>query len=341
MAARFQSFDETSDRAASGPRVAALRAQLGRQGLDGFIVPRADRYQNEYVPPSDERLAWISGFAGSAGSAVVLADRAALFVDGRYTLQVREQVDTDLFEIVHLTDTPLDQWIEKTLREGQKLGYDPWLHRRGCRRLPRPPAARARSWSRPSPTQSTPCGPTGRRRRSAPSRCTAAILRRAGRAQAPASAPSSSSRPTRSSCPTRAACWFNIRGSDVAHTPLALAVAIVPREDRASLYVDGRKLTNSVRDALGVLAELRSRPSRPTSRRSERRIARCARRGGPPMRSAASSARARRSPRRRSDRADEGDKNDTEIAGARAASARRRGGDALPRGSTARRRAAN
>src|SRR5689334_21219296 len=128
MAARFQTFDETSDRAASGPRVAALRAELARQGLDGFIVPRADRYQNEYVPPSDERLAWISGFTGSAGSAVVLADSAAVFVDGRYTLQAREQVDTGLFEIVHLTDTPLDQWIEMTLREGQKVGYDPWLH---------------------------------------------------------------------------------------------------------------------------------------------------------------------------------------------------------------------
>jgi len=128
MAARFQTFDETSDRAASGPRVAALRAELARQGLDGFIVPRADRYQNEYVPPSDERLAWIAGFTGSAGSAVVHADRAAVFVDGRYTLQAREQIDTELFEIVHLTDTPLDQWIEMTLREGQKVGYDPWLH---------------------------------------------------------------------------------------------------------------------------------------------------------------------------------------------------------------------
>src|ERR1700758_709286 len=96
----FQTFDDRSERAASASRVAALRAELKRRGLDGFIVPRADRYQNEYVPPSDERLAWISGFTGSAGSAIVLADRAALFVDGRYTLQAREQVDTALFEIV-------------------------------------------------------------------------------------------------------------------------------------------------------------------------------------------------------------------------------------------------
>src|SRR5690242_4557646 len=142
MPARFQSFDDESDRAASGPRVAALRAELARRGLDGFIVPRADRYQNEYVPPSDERLAWIAGFTGSAGSAIVLADRAALFVDGRYTLQAREQVDTKLFEIVHLTETTLDQWIEKTLREGQKLGYDPWLHTvEGAERLTKACAA--------------------------------------------------------------------------------------------------------------------------------------------------------------------------------------------------------
>src|SRR5262252_8661488 len=128
MAAQFQSFDDITERAASGPRMARLRAELARRGLDGFIVPRADRYQNEYVPPSDARLAWISGFSGSAGFAIVLADRAALFVDGRYTLQARDQVDTDLFEIVHVTETPPDEWIEKTLREGQKLGYDPWLH---------------------------------------------------------------------------------------------------------------------------------------------------------------------------------------------------------------------
>src|ERR1700739_689111 len=128
MAARFQTFDDPSDGAASGPRVAALRGEIARHGLDGFTVPRAARYQNEYVPPSDERLAWISGFTGSAGLAIVLADRAALFVDGRYTLQAREQVDTALFEVVHISETTPDQWIEKTLREGRKLAFDPWLH---------------------------------------------------------------------------------------------------------------------------------------------------------------------------------------------------------------------
>src|SRR6185437_15865941 len=125
--AHFQSFDDRTERGAGAPRIAALRAELARRGLDGFVVPRSDRYQNEYVPPSDERLAWLSGFTGSAGSAIVLAERAALFVDGRYTLQAREQVDTDLFEIAHTTETTPVQWIEKTLREGERLGYDPWL----------------------------------------------------------------------------------------------------------------------------------------------------------------------------------------------------------------------
>src|SRR5580700_6412114 len=112
MAARFQTFDDPSGGATSGPRVAALRGEIARRGLDGFIVPRADRYQNEYVPPSDERLAWITGFTGSAGLAIVLADRAALFVDGRYTLQAREQVDAKVFEIRHVVDDPPTAWIE-------------------------------------------------------------------------------------------------------------------------------------------------------------------------------------------------------------------------------------
>src|SRR5437016_10449692 len=126
--ARFQSFEDTTARAAIAGRVAALRAELRRRGLHGFIVPRADRHQNEYVPPSEERLAWLTGFSGSAGVAIVLADRAVLFVDGRYTLQVREQTDTAIFAIDHLVDRPPETWIETNVAAGQKLGYDPWLH---------------------------------------------------------------------------------------------------------------------------------------------------------------------------------------------------------------------
>src|SRR5579871_4044398 len=110
--ARFQSFDDAPEGAATAPRVAALRTELARRGLTGFIVPRADRHQNEYVPAAEERLAWLTGFTGSAGAAIVLMDRAVLFVDGRYTLQAAQQVDTALFKIEHLVDTPPHEWLE-------------------------------------------------------------------------------------------------------------------------------------------------------------------------------------------------------------------------------------
>src|SRR5689334_224864 len=126
--ARFQTFDDTNERDASAARLTALRAELKRRGLDGFIVPRADRHQNEYVPPSEERLAWLTGFTGSAGAAIVLADRAAIFVDGRYLLQVREEVDSAAFAVEHLVEHPPTAWIEENLPSGAKLGYSPWLH---------------------------------------------------------------------------------------------------------------------------------------------------------------------------------------------------------------------
>ena len=140
--------------AQSAPRVKALRTELAKRGLTGFVVPHADCHQSEYLPASEERLAWLTGFTGSAGAAIVLMERAALFVDGRYTLQAREQADTSLFEIVHLVETPPDQWIERTLAKGDALGFDPWLHTvegaeklaarlRQCRRNARPDRAQS------------------------------------------------------------------------------------------------------------------------------------------------------------------------------------------------------
>src|SRR5450631_4511102 len=102
--ARFQTFDDSSAGAESSVRVERLRAKLKRRGLDGFVVPRADRQQNEYLPASEERLAWLTGFNGSAGAAIVLAERAALFVDGRYTVQAAAPIDGKLFAIEHLVD---------------------------------------------------------------------------------------------------------------------------------------------------------------------------------------------------------------------------------------------
>src|SRR6516165_11303373 len=126
--ARFQSFDDVHTHTPALARVVALRAELKRRGLDGFVVPRADRQQNEYLPASEERLAWLTGFTGSAGAAIVLAERAAVFVDGRYSVQVREEVDDTAFSLEHLVEHPPAAWIEKNLPSGTKLGYSPWLH---------------------------------------------------------------------------------------------------------------------------------------------------------------------------------------------------------------------
>src|ERR1700736_933283 len=126
--AHFQSFDDRTDGGAAAERVKALRTELFVRGLDGFIVPRADRFQNEYVPPSDERLAWLTGFTGSARLAIVLADKAVLFVDGRYQVQVREEVESEIFSIEHLVDNPPSAWIKANLPAGAQLGYSPWLH---------------------------------------------------------------------------------------------------------------------------------------------------------------------------------------------------------------------
>ncbi len=259
--ARFQSFEDSSDRAATGQRIAALRAELARRGLSGFVVPRADRYQNEYVPPSEERLAWLTGFTGSAGSAIVLADRAALFVDGRYTLQAREQVDTSLVTIVPISDTPPEAWIEANVSAGAALGCDPWLHTSaGKERLDKACAAAGARlvatepnpvdavWSdRPAPPRGAVAlhdlkfaGETARDK-------LARIREELGKAKVDAVVVTD---------PHAVAWTFNIRGADVAHTPLALATAIVSRDGGAAVFVDGRKLSNAVRHALEALADV-------------------------------------------------------------------------------------
>ena len=109
-------------------RVERLRGELGKEGLAGFLVPRADEHQGEYVPLRARRLAWLTGFTGSAGLAAVLSDAAAIFVDGRYTLQVRDEAPGDVFEYHHVTESPPAEWLRRRLRQGDRLGYDPWLH---------------------------------------------------------------------------------------------------------------------------------------------------------------------------------------------------------------------
>jgi Xaa-Pro aminopeptidase len=260
--ARFQSFEDSGERAATAARVAALRAELERRGLSGFIVPRADRYQNEYLPPSEERLSWLTGFTGSAGAAIVLADRAAIFVDGRYLLQVRDQVDTEVFAIEHLVDAPPESWLEANLTAGAKLGYDPWLHTvdgasklaKACTAVdaslvPTEPNPIDALWSdRPAPL----LGPVTLHDLRYAGEDAAAKLDRVRTEIAKLKADALVV------CNPQDVAWaFNIRGADVAHTPLPLACAIVPQDGRPALFIDGRKLTNTVRHALEQHTDVR------------------------------------------------------------------------------------
>src|SRR5947209_6845671 len=125
---RFQSFAETSERAEGPGRLAALRQVLKDRGLDGFFVPKADAHQSEYVPRSEERFAWLTGFTGSAGLCVVLPDIAAVFVDGRYTLQVRDEVDQTAFTPVSTVETSVEDWVAKHAPKKAVIGFDPALH---------------------------------------------------------------------------------------------------------------------------------------------------------------------------------------------------------------------
>jgi Xaa-Pro aminopeptidase len=261
--AQFQSFEDRGERASSAPRLAALRAELKRRGVDGFIVPRADRYQNEYVPPCAERLAWLTGFTGSAGVAIVLADRAAIFVDGRYTAQVREEVDAAAFVIEHLVERPPAQWIEENLPAGATLGYSPWLHTvDGAERLGKACAAAGGNLGA---MNGNPVDDIWRDRPPPPLGAVVPHdLRFAGEtAEAKLAGVRNELHKLAAdalviSDPQAVSWLFNIRGSDVPHTPVVLSFAVLPKDGRPALYVDGRKLNDDVRHRLAELAELRA-----------------------------------------------------------------------------------
>src|SRR5437868_4465176 len=121
----FQTYEDRSDPSTVAARLGALRTELAARGLDGFVVPHSDMHQNEYLPANAERLAWLTSFTGSAGAAVVLADKAAIFVDGRYTLQARQQTDTKQFEPRDLTSEGPSAWLEANAPKGARVGYDP------------------------------------------------------------------------------------------------------------------------------------------------------------------------------------------------------------------------
>src|SRR6202163_4988663 len=257
--ARLQTFDAKTDRSNARERVAALRVELAKRTLDGFIVLSADEHQNEFVPACEDRLGWLTGFSGSAGVAVVLAEKAALFVDGRYTIEARAQIDPALFAIEHVIEHPPQEWIAKNLKPGAAFGYDPVrITIEGVEKLKK---ACEKAGAKLYPVESNPVDAIWVDRPAPPlSPVALHDLRYAGEASEAKLARIREVLQKEQldaavlSDPASVAWTFNIRGNDVSHTPLPLSWAIVPREGNPSLFIDGRKLSNKVRDALSKLA---------------------------------------------------------------------------------------
>jgi Xaa-Pro aminopeptidase len=237
-------------------RLKLLREKLAADGLAGFIVPRADEHQGEYVPLCGQRLAWLTGFTGSAGAAVVLSNRAAVFVDGRYTLQAAAQVDTMAYEIHHLIDEPPASWLATTAAKDEVIGYDPWLHtpqeverlRVGVERAGATLQAVDKNpldavWAgRPA----APLAPVFAQPDAFAGESAIAKRTRIGKALAANGAAAAVL-----TMPESIAWLLNIRGGDVPHTPLPLSFAIVKADGAVTLFIDRRKLLPGLDRHLG------------------------------------------------------------------------------------------
>ncbi|MFC3569559.1 aminopeptidase P family protein [Paracoccus sp. TOH] len=252
----FQNYDSHSDPAAHPPRLAALRRELAARELDGFLVPRADAHQGEYVATRDARLAWLSGFTGSAGFCIVTPDRAGVFIDGRYRVQVKAEVDPAHFTPVPWPETRPADWLRAALPEGGRIGYDPWLQtRREIREMekglagsgialialdanpvdaiwpdqPEPPAGAVRLW---------PGGIAGETAAEKRTRI-ARALREAGQQAAVLTLPDSVS-------------WLlNIRGADVPKNPVVQCFAIIEETGHVTVFTNPAKFDAELRAALG------------------------------------------------------------------------------------------
>lgn len=244
-------------------RVAALRKELARQGLDGFLVPRSDEYQNEYVPPSAERLAWVSGFTGSAGMAAVLADRAALFVDGRYILQAPDETDAAVFEVVKAPPAQPSVWLSEKVSRGSRIGFDPWLHSQNWAEAARKVLGKAgielvavaknpldAVWvDRPLP----PVAPI-----------VVHPLEFAGEAAEAKRVKLAEGLKKQNigafivTAPDSIAWLLNVRGNDVPHTPFALSFVILHANGEVDWFVEERKLSDAVRSHIGNSVRVRA-----------------------------------------------------------------------------------
>lgn len=236
--------------------LSALREILSRQGLTGLIIPHSDEYQNEYLPPCAERLAWLTGFTGSAGTAVVLKTQAAIFVDGRYTLQVASQVDSNQFSLHHSGNTPPNEWISREALATERIGYDPRLHTPN--ELERYQKAAEQANVHLIPCESNPIDEIWKDRPGSPM----ALVQPHPEHYAGQSSLEKRNRVCRSfaqenidaavvTAPDSIAWLLNIRGADVPHTPLPLSYAILFRTGKVALFVSHQKISGDLPGHLG------------------------------------------------------------------------------------------
>lgn len=237
-------------------RLARLRRELRRRRLAGFVVPRADQHQGEYVPAAAERLRWLTGFSGSAGVAVVLAAEAALFVDGRYTVQAREEVAAGDFVIRHSLAEPMATWIAERLPRRGRLGYDPWLHTPA--QVTALEAACVAAGGRAMPVADNPVDRLWSDRPAEPTapfvvhpQVFAGVASADKRAQIAAALAASGEAAAVLAQPDAIAWLLNIRGGDVPFAPLPLAFAIVHGDGGVDLFCDERKVSDAVRAHVG------------------------------------------------------------------------------------------
>ncbi len=257
----YQIFDDVSSHAASGERVKALQRELKSRRLKGFLVPHSDEHQNEFLPASAERLAWLTGFTGSAGVAVVLDKAAALFVDGRYILQARAQTDQSLFEVLQTPEAKPSRWIAEQLNKGATVGYDPALH--AIKEIERLTEALAKSGIKLNPVDTNLIDLIWQDRpKPPPAPVVPHSIEYAGRSafdkirDVQAQLKEENVDAVLLTLLDSIAWLFNIRGGDLKHTPVALAFAIVPATGHPMLFIDPAKVGDNVKGELREVIDL-------------------------------------------------------------------------------------
>ena len=233
-----------------------LHQSIKNQGMSGFIVPRTDEYQGEYVPECAERLAWLTGFTGSAGVAVVLADKAAVMSDGRYTIQLEQEVDGDLYSRVNSQEVKLEEWIVENSIEGSVIGYDPKLHTAQQIEELHKAGVNLRAvganlvdgiW------QDQPAPPKGLVELFPEKYAGASAQEKIKNIQKALKKDDANAVVLTMS---DSIAWaLNIRGSDIPYIPVALSYAIIPVSGKVQWFIDTNKITDEVREALGGYVE--------------------------------------------------------------------------------------